>query len=290
MNDIQTIVKGISRLKPLPQAFHQIMTLAKDSQVEMERLADAVALDPILSANLLKDANSAYYGRSGSFETVHQAVVFLGTIEVLNLVLMAGCRDTLSVPQKGYALEAGELWQYSLASAMLARAVARYAMLEDAQLVFTVAMLKDIGKVVLAQYVSEQYHHIRSLVDSGRHSFREAEKLVLGIDHAELGALVATVWRFGPNLVDMIRYHHQPLQCKKKARETAAVYVGDLLCMMLGNGVGADGLAYRYQQPAVDLLGLSDVDMQQLLIEFESRMDDLKALMEGVPTAATGAH
>lgn len=289
MKDITTIIKGIARLKPIPQTLHQVMDMAREPEVDMPRLAEAIARDPILTANLLRDANSAYYGRAGKFETVHQAVVFLGTVEVFNLVLIAGCRDTLSTPQTGYDLEAGELWRYSLSSAMLARAVARKTDLADPRLVFTVGMLKDIGKVVLSQYVSEAYGQIRALVAAGGHSFREAEKAVLGIDHAELGAMVAQVWRFSPKMAEMVRYHHQPLRCRCAVRETAAVYMGDLLCMMLGAGVGADGLAYRYQQPVVDLLGLSAGDIQQLLVDFEAQMERMSGLFDGcspVPAAA----
>ena len=176
-------------------------------------------------------------------------------------------------------LKAGELWRYSLSSAMLARAVAVKAKVVDAQLVFTVGMVKDIGKVVLSQYVSEAYEKIRMLVDDSGYSFREAEAAVLGIDHAQLGALVAQLWRFSPKMVDMIRYHHQPLQCQT-VHQAAAVYMGDILCMMLGTGVGADGLAYRFQRQVVDLLRLSDTDIQMLLVEFTGQMDRLAGLFD----------
>ncbi|MFO7714235.1 HDOD domain-containing protein [Desulfosarcina sp.] len=286
MTDIKTIAQGIARLKPIPQSFHQIMALARDPDADMPRLAEAVSRDPVLTANLLKDANSSYYGRPGKFETVHQAVVFLGTAEVFNLVLMAGCRDTLSRAQAAYDLDVGGLWRYSLSSAMLARAVALKTNLANAQLVFTVGMIKDIGKVVLSQYVSEAYEQIRALVDTGGHSFREAEKAVLGIDHAELGAMVAQLWRFNPKMVQMVRHHHQPLLCEAATRETAAVYMGDLLCMMVGSGVGADGLAYRYQQPVVDLLGLSPTDIQLLLVDFEGQMARMAELFDSGNTVA----
>ena len=288
MNDIRTIVKGIARLKPMPQVLHQIMDLARDSDADTARLAEAVACDPVLTANLLKDANSSYYGRSSRFETVQQAVVFLGTTEVFKLVLVAGCRDTLTTAQDGYDLQAGELWRYSLSSALLAKEVAERCGLAEAQRVFTAALLKDIGKVVLSQYVSEQYQRIRRLVDDGSHSFREAERVVLGIDHAELGAMVALVWQFSPTMVALIRHHHQPFQCFGMEDEAAAVYIGDLLCMMLGAGVGGDGLSYRFQRPVLDRLGLTDSDLQRLLIAFEEQMERLNGLL-GVPSKSAAA-
>ncbi len=283
MNDIRTIVGGIARLKPFPRAFHRIMQLAREPNVDLGRLADAIACDAALTANLLKDANSAYYGRPGRFETVNQAVVFLGTAEVLDLVMIAGCRGTLSQAQAGYDLKAGDLWHYSLCSALLARDVAQKTGRGDPQLTFTVGMLKDIGKIVLSQYVARRHDRITAMVDAGRHSFREAEKAVLGIDHAELGAMVATVWRFSPKLVDIIRHHHQPLRCGVACGEAASVYMGDVLCMMLGAGGGADGLSYRFDRQVVDWLQLTESDIQRLLAAFLEQMDRLDGLLAAEP-------
>ena len=77
MKDIRTIVEGIAHLKPFPQSLHQVMGLAQDPETDANSLSEAISRDPSLTANLLKDANSAYYGRSRKIETAHQAVVFL---------------------------------------------------------------------------------------------------------------------------------------------------------------------------------------------------------------------
>ena len=280
MKDIQMILKGIKYLKPFPKTLHKIMALANEPQVNMNRLAEAIAHDPMLTANILRSANSAYYGRSSKCETAKQAVVFLGVSEIFNLVLMAGCKGALSTAQEGYDLQSGELWHYSLSSAMLAKAVAVRANIVDTQLVFTASILKDIGKVILSQYLSDSHDEIRTLVNNEGCSFREAEERVLGIDHAQLGALVAKEWRFSPKLQEIIRFHHQPLQCRAAPMSAAAVYMGDVLCMMLGIGVGADGLAYRFQQDVVQLLKLSDTDIQLLLLEFVDNLEEISGLFD----------
>lgn len=280
MSDIQAIVKGIARLKPFPQTLHRILELARDPKLRMPDLAEAISNDPMLTANILRDVNSAYYGRTRKCETVHQAVVYLGVSEVINLALMGGARQNLIDEQPGYDLESGELWRYSLTSAFLGRDVAERAGLEDPQLVFTAGLLKDIGKAVLASHVSDELPAIRELVDSEGYSFREAERAVLGIDHAQLGALVAEEWQFSDKLRELIGTHHLPLQCESAPLEAAAVYLGDVLCMMLGVGVGADGLAYRFQEQATELLGLSDTDLQRILADFALRMERLEALFD----------
>jgi HD-like signal output (HDOD) protein len=100
---------------------------------------------------------------------------------------------------------------------------------------------------------------------------------VLGIDHAELGGMVARVWQFSPKMIDLIKNHHQPLMSELALKESAAVYMGDILCMMIGAGVGADGLAYRFQDQVIDLLGITEKEIQLILVEFAEKMDRLEA-------------
>ena len=201
MSDVKAIFGKIASLKPFPRALNALMQMMQDPDVDMDQLANAIACDASLTANLLKGANSAYYGRPGKFETINQAVVFLGTAEVFNLVMTVGCREAMIGRQEGYDLEDGDLFAYSFNSALLAKAVAAKIALPDSQLVFTVGILKDIGKMVISQYVAEAYGQIRAMVEGGS-SFREAEKAVLGIDHAELGTMVATVWQFSEKMVE----------------------------------------------------------------------------------------
>jgi len=279
MIDIARIAGTIAALKPISQVIHKVMALVEDKECDLEKLSEVISCDPTLTANLLKKANSAYYGLSGRFQTVHQAVVFLGSAEVVNLVMMSCMNDKLKNAQKGYDLEDGQLWHYSLSSAILAKNVAAMKNITARQVVFTASVLKDIGKVILSQFVLEQFQQIRSLVTMQGHSFMEAEKAVLGIDHAQLGALVARAWNFSPTIIDIIENHHRPLESALAVKETAAVYMGDLLCMMLGIGVGADGLAYRFQPAVVNTLEITEKEIQQILMQFGAEMDRMQALL-----------
>lgn len=281
MNDLRAIVKGIAKLKPVPQIFHKIVAVCQNPDSGVQELAHVVSHDAAVTANLLRKANSSFYGRSGQFESVHQAIVFLGMDEVVDLALMSsGAEEMKRGGQAGYDLKPGELWRYSVISALLARDLAAAKQIADTHLVFTAALLKDIGKVVLEQYVREGLSRINTLVREKQYSFREAEKEVIGIDHAELGAMVAKVWQFSPSMIDIIANHHQPREAQRAPRETAAVYIGDVVCMMMGIGVGSDGLAYRFHRDVVESLDLSDRDFQRLMVWYAdnlARVDELVA-------------
>jgi putative nucleotidyltransferase with HDIG domain len=279
MKDIESIIKGIAGLKPVPQVVHKIMAIARDPDSSMTQLSQVISYDAMATANVLKAANSAYYGSAQKFDAVHQAIVFIGMDEVVDLLLMTCSADDLKRPQQGYGLTAGDLWHYSVASALLARKLAAKKNIPDVHLVFTAALLKDIGKVILEQYVANGYEKIKALVSTGRFSFQEAEKEVLGIDHAELGGLVARVWRFSPMMIDIISNHHSPKQARLADSQAAIVHASDVLCMMMGVNGGLDGLAYRFDSDAIRSLGMTDLDLQTIIAGFTEELQKVEGLI-----------
>jgi putative nucleotidyltransferase with HDIG domain len=279
MKDIQKIVKGIASLKPIPHVVNKIMAITRDPDSSMAQLAEVISFDAMATANLLKAANSAYYGCSKKFDSIRQAIVFLGMEEVVDLVLMTSSAENLKRSQKGYGLTAGDSWRYSVASALLARKLATAKAMTDVHFIFTAALLKDIGKVVLQQYVGDSLHKIQALVSEGGCSFREAEKAVIGIDHAELGAMVARVWQFSPGMVEIIANHHQPAQAAQAREETAIVYVSDMLCMMMGINSGLDGLAYRFDPQTIEFIGMTSTDLQTVIADFAGELEKVEELI-----------
>jgi putative nucleotidyltransferase with HDIG domain len=279
MTDIQKIIRGIAGLKPISHVVNKIMAIIHDPDSSMAQLSEIISFDAMATANLLKAANSAYYGKAKQFDAVHQAIVYLGMDEVVDLVLLTSSAENLKRPQKGYGLTAGALWRYSAASALLARKLAIQKAMPNEHLVFTSALLKDIGKVVLEQYVADSYTKIKALVSKGNCSFREAEKAIMGIDHAELGAMVAKVWQFSPMMVDIIGNHHQPGQSVLAKAETAVVHASDVLCMMMGVNDGLDGLAYRFDQQAVESIGMTAVDLQTIIAGFAEELNKVEELI-----------
>ena len=123
--------------------------------------------------------------------------------------------------------------------------------------IYTAALLKDIGKTVLDGFVRDAFGKISGLVANENLSFMEAEKRVIGVDHAELGGMIAKIWKFSPKMVNIIRNHHIQDIKMIEDREIAVVYLADCICMMMGMGVGADGLAYRFHKDAMKEIGIA---------------------------------
>lgn len=280
MSDINAIIKKINRLKPIPQVASKVMSISQNPDSSMSDLSNIIVYDTAVTANLLKVANSAYFGLPDKVDSVHQAIVFMGMDQVVDLVLLAASSENLQAAQKGYDLNAGELWKYSVSSALIAKELAEKKGAKEINLIFTAALLKDIGKVVLNQYVRDSFEKINALVTHKGFTFREAEKEAIGIDHAELGGMVAESWNFSPKMVETIRNHHMPQKSVTSKLESSIVYMADTLCMMMGIGGGSDGLAYKFHREVVENLKLTERDFQEIIAGFGEKIQEVEAMVK----------
>jgi len=282
MHDIDKIIDHIDRLKPIPKLAHRIMSIADDPLSSMADLAAVIKYDQAITANILKVANSPYFGLRKKVDSIQQAITYLGMDQILDLVLIHVSGGNLKGGQKGYDLDGGELWRYSVSSAVLARKVAELKKIKTSHLVFTAALLKDIGKVVLNDYVGEYLDEIAGLVSTQNISFRQAEKAVIGIDHAELGRIVARKWHFSQRMEEMIGNHHLDDRWDENDLEMCVIYLADTLCMMMGIGVGSDGLAYRFHRKVIEKLDLTEKDLQIIMASFGEKMKEVEDLVREV--------
>ncbi len=282
MTTIQKLIKEIENLKPIPAIANQVLAVVDNPDSSMEDIANVIQYDPAITANILRTCNSVYFGLKNPAESIKTAVNMLGIDQVVELVLLKSGTKALSGGSKGYGLEEGDMWRYSVSSAVIAKQLAVKFNLENKNTIFTSALIKDIGKIVLQTHVFDSYHKIQDLVDNKKYSFREAEKKVIGIDHAELGAMIAKMWKFSPKMVNIIRHHHLSDESMIKDREIAVVYLADCICMMMGNGVGLDGLSYRFKAQVVEELGLSADDIVMIIAEFGMNMKQVEELLHMV--------
>ena len=279
MRGIESIIKKIDQLKPVPQIAHKVMSIAENPESSMSDLSKIIIYDTAVTTNVLKAANSAYFGLPDQVNSVHQAIVYMGMEQVVDLILMSIGSENLKEPQEGYDLDTGDLWKYSVSSALIAEEIAKQIGAKDIHLIFTAALLKDIGKVILSQYVKDSFEEIDKSVKQRDYSFIKAEKEVIGIDHAELGGMVAEKWNFSPKMVEIIQNHHLPQKSSMSEIETAIVYMADMICMMMGIGVGSDGLAYRFHQGVVSRLNLTERDFQEIIAQFADKMEQVESMV-----------
>ncbi len=202
----------ISRLKAkslpsLPLTVVALGEAVQDERCTVDRILGILSKDPSLSATLLRLANSALYATEGSAMDLRTAVLRLGFDAVANLGTGAAVIKTL---RGGIHLNALKLWQHSVAVGLTAKGVCILAKRHgQAETAFLTGLLHDIGKIALDTCYPEEYALVLHQVAEGAF-FVDAERAVLGMDHAEAGALLAADWSFPEAIVEVIRDHHGP--------------------------------------------------------------------------------
>ena len=279
MGKIERIIEEINELRPVSEIGNRVTEITSNPNSSLAEIVDVIKYDQAITANLLRICNSAYFGLKRKIASIKQAVAYLGLNKVASLVVLGNSADNFKKAQIGYDLNEGELWRYSVSSALIAEDLAEKRRLNNVSLIFTSALLKDVGKVILSTYVKDSFEDINKAVQDRGLTFIDAEKEVIGIDHAELGARVAERWNFNPAMVDIIRNHHDPDKAPPDDLSIPIVYLADSICMMIGIGVGSDGLAYRYHQDIVDRLNFSDIDLQKTIASFWGKIKAFEELI-----------
>ncbi|HDJ29160.1 MAG TPA: HDOD domain-containing protein, partial [Proteobacteria bacterium] len=136
-------------------------------------------------------------------------------------------------------------------------------------------------KVVLSTYVSQEFAEIEMMVKEEHLSFHDAERRVLGFDHAEIGGRLAELWKFPDSIVAAIRFHHEPEKSPKTFRLLSElIALSDGLVLMVGYGTSADGLSYHIPHLLVDKLKLKKNDIEVLMIKFQEEMDKAQEMID----------
>lgn len=280
MPAVESIIQAIDRLKPVTDVAGKVMALLDDPDCGLSDLSDIIRHEPSLTANILKLANSAYFGLPGKISDVKQAIVYLGMTQVVDLVLMVSCSERFSGAHEGYGLKAGELWKSAVSGAIMANDLAGLKGVGQGGVIFTGSLLRDIGKVVLDQYVNSASEKIANRVKTQHITFAEAERQVLGFDHVDVGAMVAENWNFPVSLQCIIRYYHTPLKAKGCFLEACVVHLADAMCRKMKIGMGVDDPSYPEDERVARSLGLNESQIQDVLDGFGLKLERVNALFD----------
>ncbi len=275
MSLMEEIIAAVDEMPPFPQVVQRAMQVLAEPEYEVSGLVDILKVDQAVTANILKLCNSAYFGLPRKVSSLKEAVVYLGATQLRQLLLSGAASKIYEKPNEGYAVFADELWRHALATAVMAQVIRRHLRLEiDENMIFTAALLHDVGKVVLSAFVSDRYRAIENLVESGKRSFQEAEKEILGFDHAEIGGKIAEKWDFPPAIIAAIAFHHEPFRSPKEFRLLAElVALANNLVVMVGYGTGVDGLACRGHDLLLKKMKLEEKDLEKLVLLFQTEME-----------------
>jgi putative nucleotidyltransferase with HDIG domain len=265
-NDILgKIMLKVSSFPSMPQAGVKLIALLKGKDVSIAELEKIIRYDPGLTANVLKLANTSYFGIPSKVGSLKHAIVLLGIRRFSKIVFTVCMSSTMDKAVEGYDIPPRELWHHSIAVSITAEALAKLVKLNDANDVFTPALLHDMGKLVLGIFVKEEFQTIESIAAKGI-SLVMAENMVLGTDHAEIGAQILTNWSFPMDIVNAVRWHHNPERLKNSNMQTEIVYLSNLLCQSYGDGDSTGGQDLTPSSVVLKRLGIK-LDQYELIFD-----------------------
>lgn len=268
MQRVERVLERVTDL-PFSPIAAKIMELAQDDRIGAREIAKIIAQDQAFTARLLKIANSPYYGQTRAVTTVAQAVPVLGIDTISSLALALFSFSSL-VDDEGAILSLRELWEHSMGCGFWSRQIAKRVGHPGAEETFIAGLLHDMGKALFYRYFKSDFLDAVALAETENVALGEAERQILGIDHATAGALVARKWHLPAVLMHTIEFHHFPFslpeQVSDSHRKTVAiVHVADVLSdgFQIGRGVESDPGALN--EEIWSFLGL-DIEACQALL------------------------
>jgi len=210
MSDIKKkLLVAVEKMPAFPKSVHQVLKLAGDINCSQKDLVDVIKKDPVFTLKILRLVNSAYFGLSRDITSINHASVYLGLNTLKNVAL--GLAAVGAIPKStSKCLDMGGFWLHSLAVATATRmlglklGVSR----DDAADYFAAGLLHDIGKVVFALYMPDEYEEAATKAAEHGAILHECEMEAIGATHAEIGAMLADKWNLPGELHDAIAGHH----------------------------------------------------------------------------------
>ena len=230
---LENIVARIQEVPSLPSTLTDVLGTIDCPESTIDEIAREIKKDQSLTVNVLKIANSAFYGLLGQISTIRQAIVLIGLNELRTIVLGQSVFRFYAVESKT-DFKRKDLWSHSMVCAFLAKKLAKEAFLADREGSCMIGgLIHDIGKVVIDRYFPDEFVKIIQMIQDERVSFAKAEREVLGYTHYQIGATLLKKWNFPPELVSCVLYHHAPWRDKEFPHISATVFHANVLSKVM---------------------------------------------------------
>lgn len=205
-------VKALHSLPPMPETATQILNLRSVHEVKVEQIVNVIEKDPILTAQIVSYANSAFFGQAGSVKSLKDAIFrVLGVDAVMNMALALSVGSTFKIPQTG-PVGSKAIWQSSIYAASLMQ---RFSMLmpwgerPNPGTAYLVGLLHDVGMLVLGHLFTHEYIELNDYLEKNKDvNLFKAEEQIFGINHLEVGKMVMRMWNMPEELIDVASHYH----------------------------------------------------------------------------------
>ena len=226
---ILSILNRLESLPTLPSIASRVLAIASDPNSSASDLTDVIINDPSLTSSLLKVVNSAFYGLAQKVGTVKQAVMLLGTGEVITLAFGISTAKLFEPAQLKGIYSPKALWRHSMSTGLIAENICKRFPEYRKLGVFTAGLLHDFGKILLVEKFPELYGQVHIEARKYDLPLYDIEEEKFGINHAIIGEVLSSNWKLPEALVQGIAFHHQPFSASSHSQFAAIIGLADYL-------------------------------------------------------------
>ena len=259
----KAIVNQISALPQFPENIVAIQKLINNPKSEIADIARQISMDPAMTADLLKIVNSAQFMLQKKVDSISDAVKLVGIRGIKNLLYSYGTQKILGDDSSA---EKKALWEHSYRTAFYAYNLAKnfkkdHNLMDDA---YVCGILHDMGKIIFSNVHPDLLGKIQSFCAEKGIPPSEFEALAAGMNHAEIGAMIAEKWNFPETLIASIRMHHDPTVAAPEYREVIdTVYVANMLCEYEAGNITFD----QFDQKILATFGITSAKQLEALLQ-----------------------
>jgi putative nucleotidyltransferase with HDIG domain len=256
------IERFIKRMPSLSTSVGKVMEICSRTDASPNELNKVISLDPVLTGQVLKLINSAYYSLVNKVTTLTRAITMLGLNTVKNMALSTAIIKTVSTVKKSRALPTNKFWAHSISVGVSARLLAQVKdipMAEREEL-FIAGLLHDLGKIPFG----DEYIEVLALANSAQIPLIEAERQYMGIDHQEVGLMIAEKWKLNEIISNCISNHHDlDLANNQHSTQVGFVALGNIYSNVYD--IGFAGNLYPSEAAIETLLDVTDLSWREFV-------------------------
>lgn len=278
--DRQELRKKIENLLPMPQMVTKLLEVLSNPDSSITTVENLLKTDPDFSVKMLSRANSAFYGVSNKVFNMRHAITLLGFNTIKNLVLQINVSQHFKKQSSIPELSSTDLLKHSVGVAVCAKLLGQRLHFMEAEDLFTLGILHDIGLLIELRFFPEGLTHVLSNLNRESKSLTVLEREFMGIDHTSIVRMICEKWSLPRHLGMILTHHHAPWEAWEEYQQpAAAIYLADKMAMEADYGFSYPR-SNEEDMRVLEILKVSGSDVEFLYNKFIEEADKLFVLFK----------
>ncbi|MBF0588330.1 MAG: HDOD domain-containing protein [Magnetococcales bacterium] len=277
---LEQLVSATSSIVSPPDLYYRMEEKISDPTCSLDGVGEILQEDPGLTARLLRIANSPFYGFTHPVTTITRALATIGVKQLRDLVLASSMVNMFKeAPSDLIDLDA--FWRHSVTCGLVARTVAVFRKENNVESFYVTGLLHDLGRLVLLQMEPEAFRESMKHANNCGMLLYEAEREIMGFNHAELGGALLRHWNLPTGLYLPIACHHMPDEGVEYPIESAIIHLSDVIAHAMAIGASGEVFIPPLSPEAWDLIGFPANEIRLVVQQVDRQFEDAIQMFEG---------